>query len=76
MRTAEGGQQQTPAAREEPTCSLLGILGLGSVHEEREDLGGGVNFTQHRQDGPHILPNDILGLSHLRSRRLRNSPKV
>lgn len=54
---------------EKPTCSLLGILGLGSVHEEREDLGRRVDFAQHCQDGADVFADNVLGLSNLKSRR-------
>lgn len=49
-----------------PTSSLFRVLGLGSIHEEREDLGCWVNLTQHGQYGPNIFANYILWLSNLK----------
>lgn len=49
-----------------PTSSLLGVLGLGSLHEEREELGSRINFAQHAEDDPDIFTNHILRLSDLK----------
>lgn len=57
---------------EKPTCPLFGILGLGSIHEEREDLGRRVNFAQHCEDGADVFPNHILGLSDLKRLRVNS----
>jgi len=51
-----------------PTSSLFGVFGLGSFHEEREDLGCWVHLTQHGQYRPNIFADSILWLSNLKRR--------
>ena len=57
------------------TGSLLGVLGLGTVHEQGEDLGGWVHLAQQGEDGAHVFADPVLGLPHLRQRAVRRSEK-
>ena len=57
------------------TGSLLGVLGLGTVHEQGEDLGGGVHLAQQDQDGAHVFTDPVLGLPHLHQSAVSRSEK-